>query len=105
MYAAGPVTGSQSGKRKSRYSEKDYGAKLMFGGTSRRRGDWSRTRYWEHLGDQEVLTNPAPEFLNLTRIPRRLFDEILLKTALSGEPLLVYNFVPINCLCSGFIYP
>ena len=85
QYAAGPAKGSQSGKHKSRYSEGDYGAKLMSGGTSRRRGDWSGTRYWEHLGDKEVLTNPAPEFLNLTRIPRRLFDEILLKAAQSGR--------------------
>ena len=44
QYAAGPAKGSQSGKHKSRYSEGDYGAKLMSGGTSRRRGDWSRTR-------------------------------------------------------------
>jgi len=66
----------------------------MYGGTSRRRGDWARTRYWEHLGDDEVLTNPEPEFLNLTRIPRRLFDEILYKTAQSGR-FPVSRFEPV----------
>ena len=94
QYATGPTAVPQSGKRKVRYHGNSLGTNLMYGGTSRRRGDWARTRYWEHLGDDEVLTNPEPEFLNLTRIPRRLFDEILLKAAQSGR-FPVSRFEPV----------
>ena len=90
----GAHCGAQSGKRKVRYHGSDLGANLMYGGTSRRRGGWARTCYWEHLGDDEVLTNSEPEFLNLTRIPRRLFDEILLKAAQSGR-FPVSRFEPV----------
>ena len=51
QYAAGPAKGSQSGKHKSRYSEGDYGAKLMSGvvgageiGLARAIGSTSATR-------------------------------------------------------------
>lgn len=84
-YAAGvPTSDALSGKRKTRYCVDGSGVSTATG-DSRRRGDWAHTRYWEHLGEAEVLTDPEQEFRNLTRIPRHMFDDILLKAAQSGR--------------------
>jgi hypothetical protein len=40
--------------------------------------------FWEHLGPDDILTQPEAEFENLFRIPRTLFDSILERAAVSG---------------------
>ena len=50
---------------------------------SRWRADWSATLAWEHVGAEDVLANPQQEFENLTRLPRTLFDELVLCAARS----------------------
>ena len=55
-------------RRTARYLSADLGS----GGNSRWRGDWSRSRMWEHLGETAVLTDGEKEFQNLCRLPRHL---------------------------------
>lgn len=78
-------------------------------GSSRRKTDWSRTRFWEHLCAEEVLApeRASKEFKNLTRLPRAVFDEIVLEAARSGlfavcahEPVAKQVQMPLGKMAS-----
>ena len=68
-------------RRTARYLSADLGS----GGNSRWRGDWSRSRVWEHLTETAVLTDGEKEFQNLCRLPREIFDEIVEAAVRSGK--------------------
>jgi hypothetical protein len=80
MYDARPPKPPSRAARMPRYLDEAAG---LFG-KSKRRGDWTKSRFWEHLG-KPVLLNPEREFRNLTRMPKDVFDRIVEDAAMSGR--------------------
>ena len=78
---AHPDPQSLERRRTARYLYADLGS----GGKSRWRGDWSRSRMWEHLRETAVLTDGEKEFQNLCRLPREIFEEIVEAAVRSGR--------------------